>query len=83
VQVADQRDRDGSTVAETAAAAPQLVLPPAPFPTVISVERQVAMHALVSFHGNRYSTPPGLVGATVRVNIGMVPTKSASTVAAA
>jgi len=66
-QVADQRDRDGSTVAEAAAAEPLLVLPPAPFPTVISVERQVAMNALVSFHGNRYSTPPGLAGAAVTV----------------
>jgi len=67
LNVADLRMRDGSTVADAAAAEPLLVLPPAPFPTVISVERQVAMNALVSFHGNRYSTPPGLVGATVTI----------------
>jgi transposase len=67
LNVADLRLRDGSTVAQAAAAEPLLVLPPAPFPTVISVERQVAMNALVSFHGNRYSTPPGLVGATVTI----------------
>jgi transposase len=40
---------------------------PAPFPAVLSVERRVAAQALVSFRGNRYSTPPELAHTTVNV----------------
>lgn len=67
VEVADQRLRDGSTVAELAAAEPLLALPAVAFPTVTCVERKVAANALVSFRGNRYSVPPGLVDTVVRV----------------
>ena len=67
VQIADQRLRDGVAVAELAAGEPLLALPPAAFPTVTSVERQVAMNALVAFRGNRYSTPPGVVGTTITI----------------
>lgn len=67
VQVADLRLKDGMIVADLAAGEPLMALPPAAFPTVTSVERQVAMNALVAFRGNRYSTPPGIVGATIAV----------------
>jgi len=72
VEVADHRlrdsDNDGSiTVADAAAAEPLLVLPAAAFPVTVTLERIVANNALVSVWGNRYSTPPGLVGANVQV----------------
>ena len=60
--VADQRLRHGSTVAEIAACEPLLALPQAAFPTVTVVDRKVAANALVAYQGNRYSVPPGLVG---------------------
>jgi transposase len=70
-EVADHRLRDGDdgtvTVAEAAAAEPLMALPAAVFPVTVSVERRVAANALVSVWGNRYSLPPGLVGATVGV----------------
>ena len=72
VEVADQRLRDSDdgtvvTVAEAAAGEPLLVLPAAGFPVTIELERVVAANALVSVWGNRYSVPPGLVGANVVV----------------
>ncbi|MCU7827059.1 Mu transposase domain-containing protein [Kitasatospora sp. DSM 101779] len=42
-------------------------LPP-PFPATIRVARTVAPHDLVSFRGNYYAVPPGLVGARVDVS---------------
>lgn len=67
VQVADQRLKDGTVVAELASAEPLMALPSAAFPAVTNVERQVAMNALVAFRGNRYSTPPGIVGTIISV----------------
>lgn len=75
VEVADHRLRDSDdgavsvsvTVAEAAAAEPLLALPAACFPVTVVLERSVAANALVSIWGNRYSVPPGLVGANVQV----------------
>ena len=67
VEVADQRLKDGVIVGDLAAAEPLMALPPTAFPTVIDVERQVAMNVLVAFRGNHYSTPPGLVGTTIAI----------------
>ncbi len=66
------------TVAEAAAAEPLLALPAAGFPVTIELERVVAANALVSIWGNRYSVPPGLVGATVRSGTVTAPTASTS-----
>jgi hypothetical protein len=69
--LADQRLRDTDTsavtVGEAAATEALLALPAAAFPVTISIERVVSNNALVSVWGNRYSTPPGLVGTTVIV----------------
>lgn len=67
VEVADQRERDGSTVGALADAEPLLALPDAPFPAEVTEVRTVAANALISLWGNRYSVPPGLVGAHVQV----------------
>lgn len=67
VEVADQRRRDGLTVAARAAAEPLLPLPPTPYPAELRVERIVSSSALVSFEGSRYSVPPNLAGQTVTV----------------
>ncbi len=64
-EVADQRRRDGLTVAARAAAEPLLSLPPTPYPAEIRVERTVSSSALVAFEGSRYSVPPNLAGQTV------------------
>lgn len=67
VRIADRRDRGGVTVAEAAATEGLRSLPPVGYPATITVERTVAANALVSFDGNRYSVPPGLVRTTVTV----------------
>ena len=67
VEVADQRRRDGLTVAALAAAEPLLPLPPVAYPAELRVERVVSASALVAFEGNRYSVPPSLAGQTVTV----------------
>lgn len=67
VEVADQRRRDGLTVAQRAAAEPLLALPPIAYPAELRVERVVSSSALVAFEGNRYSVPPTQVGARVTV----------------
>ena len=66
-EVADQRRRDGLTVAARAAAEPLLPLPPTPYPAELRVERIVSSSALVSFEGSRYSVPPNLAGQTATV----------------
>ncbi len=66
-EVADQRRRDGLTVAVRAAAEPLLPLPPTPYPAELRVERIVSSSALVAFEGSRYSVPPNLAGQTVTV----------------
>ena len=67
LDVADQRRRDGLTVAVRAAAEPLLPLPPTPYPAELRVERIVSSSALVAFEGSRYSVPPNLAGQTVTV----------------
>ncbi len=67
VEVADHRRRGELTVAELAEREPLLELPTAPFPAEVTVVRTVAANALVSLWGNRYSTPPGLVGGHVQI----------------
>jgi transposase len=70
VRVGDARrrviDETRDSVAAHAGREP-LMLPPAPFPATLTVERQVTAQALVSFRGNRYSTPPELAHATANV----------------
>ena len=70
VRVGDVRDRviDGRRDSVAAhAARERLMVPPAAFPAALTVERQVSAQALVSFRGNRYSTPPELAHATAKV----------------
>lgn len=67
VEIADARERDGSTVGALADAEPLLGLPDAPYPAEVLEVRTVAPNALVSLWGNRYSVPPGLVGANVQI----------------
>jgi transposase len=68
------RVRDGArvTVGELAAAEPLAPLPHVPFPAVIEDTRVVSAQALVSWHGNFYSVPPGHGGhqVTVRHQLG-------------
>jgi transposase len=42
-------------------------LPVAPFPATLLVSRRVSQAALVAYHGNQYSVPPGLVGRSVEL----------------
>jgi transposase len=68
----DDRERRGpdgerTTVGELADVEPLLLLPPAPFPATIEVERVVADNATVAYQGNRYSVPPGLSATTLAV----------------
>jgi len=70
VRVGDARDRVINGQRDSVAAhagRERLMLPPAPFPATLTVERQVSAQALVSFRGNRYSTPPELAHATAKV----------------
>ena len=67
VEVADLRRRGDVTVAALAETEPLLPLPEVPFPAELTVGRTVAANALVSLWGNRYSVPPGLIGAQVQV----------------
>jgi hypothetical protein len=70
------RVRDGAkvTVGELAAAEPLAPLPVIPFPAVLEDTRVVSAQALVSWHGNSYSVPPGHGGqqVTVRHQLGAV-----------
>jgi transposase len=69
-RVGDTRDRvingQRDSVAAHAAREP-LMVPPAAFPATLTVDRHVSAQALVSFRGNRYSTPPELAHATAKV----------------
>ncbi len=67
IEVADQRRRGDTTVGAAGDAEPLLALPAAAYPAEVTVVRTVAANALVSLWGNRYSVPPGLVGAHVQV----------------
>jgi hypothetical protein len=53
------RDGQRTTVGAPAAAEPLLAVP---FPAVIEDPRVVSAQALVSWHGNSYSVPPGTAG---------------------
>ena len=64
--LADQK-RKRPTVSDLAALEPLATLPTSPYPVTVEVGRHVGPSALVAFEGNRYSLPPGLVGAEVRV----------------
>jgi transposase len=63
------RVRDGvrATVGDLAAAEPLAALPLTPFPAVIEDARVVSAQALVAWHGNFYSVPPGHAGQQVIV----------------
>ena len=65
--VADQRKRPDGTVGELGAAEPLRLLPSAPYPARIAVERTVSRAALTAFEGNQYSMPPGHAGTLVTV----------------
>jgi hypothetical protein len=66
---ARRRVRDGArtTVGQLAAGEPLTALPLAPFPAVIADTRVVPAQALVAWHGNFYSVPPGHGGQQVTV----------------
>jgi len=61
------RDGERTTVGALAAAEPLAPLPAVPFPAVIEDTRVVSAQALVSWHGNVYSVPPGHGGQQVTV----------------
>ena len=65
--IADGRRRGEVTVGARADAEPLLALPEQPYPAEVVEVRTVAANALVSLWGNRYSVPPGLVGAHVQI----------------
>jgi transposase len=66
---ARRRVRDGvaTTAGALLAAEPLAPLPQVPYPAVIEDTRTVSAQALVSWHGNRYSVPPGHGGQEVTV----------------
>jgi hypothetical protein len=66
---ARRRVRDGArtTVGALMAAEPLMPLPAVPFPAVIEDARVVTAQALVAWHGNSYSVPPGHGGQRVAV----------------
>jgi len=64
---------DRLTVGDLADAEPLLALPEAPYPVEVVEVRTVAANALVSWWGNRYSVPPGLVGSPVEIRWRLVP----------
>src|ERR1035441_37891 len=68
------RDGERTTVGALMAAEPLMLLPAVPFPAVIEDTRVVSAQALVSWHGNVYSVPPGHGGqqVTVRHQLGAV-----------
>jgi len=64
---ADARPRHGVTAAEAAEHENLMPLPPLPYPATVEVARKVGDSALVAFRGNKYSVPPGLLGADLVV----------------
>ena len=61
------RDGERTTVGALMAGEPLAPLPAVPFPAVIEDTRMVSAQALVSWHGNSYSVPPGHGGQKVTV----------------
>jgi transposase len=64
--IGDARRRGDTTVGELGNSEPLLMLPAVAYPAVSEVTRVVAANALVSVDGNRYTVPPGFVGAEVK-----------------
>jgi hypothetical protein len=62
-----ERGRCRPTVADLAALERLGALPAGPYPASVESDASVDRHCLVAFEGNRYSLPPGLMGAAVRV----------------
>jgi transposase len=71
-RVGDARRRGGATVGQIAAGERLLGLPVDPYPATLECVRTVDAYARVSYQGNRYSLPPGLVGhqVTLRRRLG-------------
>jgi len=62
----DARPRPGGhSVGELGDSEPLLPLPTGPYPATVEVTRTVSANCTIAFGGNRYSTPPGLVGQQV------------------
>jgi hypothetical protein len=61
------RDGERTTVGALMAGEPLAPLPTVPFPAVIEDARTVSAQALVAWHGNSYSVPPGHGGQKVTV----------------
>ena len=61
------RDGERTTVGALMAGEPLAPLPPVPFPAVLEDTRVVSAQALVAWHGNSYSVPPGHGGQRVTV----------------
>jgi hypothetical protein len=57
-----------SSVAVVAKAEPLSPVPAVPYPVIVSESRTASRQALVSYRGNRYSVPPELAAADVRVS---------------
>jgi hypothetical protein len=57
-----------SSVAVVATSEPLSPLPAQPYPVIVSESRTASRQALVSYRGNRYSVPPELAVAQVRVS---------------
>lgn len=57
-----------STVATVAISEPLQPAPAVPYPVLITASRTASRQALVSYRGNRYSVPPELAMASVRVS---------------
>jgi hypothetical protein len=55
-------------VATVAKSEPLAVLPAVPYPVIVTEARTASRQALVSYRGNRYSVPPELAGAQVKVS---------------
>jgi transposase len=62
-----ERGRRRPSVGDLAALEGLAPLPAAPYPATVEETNKVGPSALVAFEGNAYSTPPGLIGAEVRV----------------
>ena len=63
----DARRRGEATVGELADTESLGPLPAMPYPAEGTLVRKVAANGLVSLWGNRYSVPPSVIGAQVRV----------------
>lgn len=67
-----------SSIAVVAKSEPLSPVPASPYPVIVSESRTPSRQALVSYRGNRYSVPPELAPAEVRVSYRMVVNASTS-----